>query len=198
MEITLHLEVMDSSGPLEVDLLDFYENCMLSMLTASDELHKVIMNHLVYTTEGGKDEDFDPILWSLNLEVEGLGYVDLTLGDSTNPFLFLCRELEAILDYRASRPTYVEDEYTIAYLAYVSYDGWQWETKTLAEIKDRMSTYQGTYDYLSTFVDEMIEAGELDPVPDWVVHSEEESAAEAESMGYFSSYPVDWRVAVWR
>lgn len=198
--VVFNLDLLDNNdAPLEVDLEALADYCLSNELEFLDEFKKRVLNWMVYSSSEGFSEHYDPQVYSIYLDVEPyVGSVDIDLTDGENWLNILALELEAIVDYG----TFVswDDDLRLrlaSYLCYIQYDGWRWEEITFKEIKERMSTFKGVYSYKSEVVDELIEDGTLDPVPDWVVHDEGESADYAEERGYFSTYEMGWRYAVW-
>ncbi len=198
--VVFELDLLDNNDRvLEIDLEEFSDYCVTHELDFVEEFKKRVWNWMVYSSSDGFSVDYDPQVYSIHLAVEpSVGQVEIDLIETGDIWDHLAKQLEGIVDYGAFVSWDDDGELRLAaFLAYVESDGWRWEELTFKSIKERMETFRGVYSYKSEVVDELIEEGTLDPVPDWVCYNEDDSAEEAERMGYYSSYGFGWRHAVW-
>lgn len=200
--VTFSLDMYDSmESPLEIDLEVFTDYVNANGLDFEGEFLSRVWNYMVYSCDMGTSQRFDPMVYRIVLDVEELPhYVDISLAteNADGGWKALARELEAICTFADSRNWDDRgNEATLAYLSFLSYEGWACELITRKGINERMSTFYGIVDSRSEVVDYLVEEGVMDAVPDWVVHDEEKTAKEAECQGYFSTYSTGYRLAVW-
>lgn len=199
--VVFELDMFDSvEEPLQIDLEEFHDHVTTHDVDFREEFLSRLWNYIAYSVSGAQNKNFEEIVYTMHLDVEGLDdYVQIDfLSEGDDRWHKLATELEAISDYGSWVAWDFMDNRLAAYLAYVSYDGWKWEEKTFKKIRERMVGFKGIYNDKTEVVDELIESQELDPIPSYVVHDEAATADEAEDMGYFSSYPFGrYSIAVW-
>lgn len=196
------LDVFDSETPLRLDLEEFYDNTTTALKSFPSEFHQAVMNHLVYTTEGGLEDDFEPVVYSSVLDVDNTpDYIGVDVYEgSADGWLKLGKQFEAILDYNAGLHPSQSDNIR-GLLAFISDAGWEWAEISRRGIRDAMLGFRGIFDSKWEALQDIIENDhEIDVcIPDWLVFDEDSSADAAEDMGLFTSVEVGhWSVAVWR
>lgn len=177
---------------LEVDLEELYDYALSNELDFAVEFDRTVQEYLVNGSAEDEANNPDGYVLTSGTQLDHPAfteeYIGVHLEPVPNPWYKLGKELEAIMDY-ASGPE-MENK-VIGYLAILA-DGWRWEDITPDGIKDSMYNFRGLYSDLIEVVGELIDEGQMDPIPDYVVYDEDATAEEAESMGHFSSYRVNW------
>lgn len=196
--VVLHVESSDVDHGLEIDLSEFYDYVAENELSFGDEFHRNIMEYLIQNSraEDRTEPDYEPVITNVHLDhMRFTSYIDVTVMDGPEGWHRLGEELEALCQY--GKDSKVDDDRLVGYLVLLD-DSYAWEAESHVDaIRDRMTSFRGVYGSLSEVVDDLIVDGDLEPVPDYVIHDEEASAEEAERMGYFSSYEVNsWTYAV--
>lgn len=177
---------------LEVDLEELYDYTLSNELDFAVEFDRTVQEYLVNGSDEDEANNPDGYVLTSGTHLDHPSfteeYISVYLEPIPNPWYKLGQELGAILDY-ASGPE-MEDK-VVGYLAILN-DGWRWEDITPDGIRDSMYNFKGLYSDLIEVVGELIDEGQMDPIPDYVVYDEDATAEEAESMGHFSSYRVNW------
>lgn len=174
MKMDLWLDVFETEGELIIDIPALYDECMEAEKDFAPELETRMANWAAYGTLGTEDErDFQ--IRDIYMDVDGLDdYVDFQTADLHT----IAVSLERIMEWRSHLFTQSEDEYTKALIAAVSIEvGWKffnWD-----EIKGWMSEhYEGTHSSRWDYVQEQIDEGFADEIPDWVVYKEDQTIEE--------------------
>lgn len=180
---------------LEVDLEELHDYALSNELDFAVEFDRTVQEYLVNGSAEDEANNPDGYVLTSGTQLDHPAfteeYIGVHLEPIPNPWYKLGKELEAILDYAASMAVAGSEDRVIGYLAILS-DGWRWEDITPEGIKDSMYSFKGLYSDLFEVVEELIDEGEMDPIPNYVVYDEDATASEAESMGHFSSYRVNW------
>lgn len=201
--IVFQLDLLDNNdAPLEVDIQELWDYCLSEDLDFTSEFLKRVHNWMVYSSSDGFSEEYDPQVYSMYLDVEpsvGQVDIDLHIGEEDGGWSRFGREMAAIACY-GEYVDWDDDgrDRLGAYLTLVNYDtGWRARTITFGAILNDMSTFKGIYRTKWDVVEEMIDNGELDPIPSWVEYSEDRTAESVEEMGYFTAYDYGWDYVVW-
>ena len=182
---------------MELNLTELYDYTMKSDLDFAVEFDRLVQEYLVNNSV--EDEPNNPEGYVFTgrtvLDHDDFSdYIDIDLQDVPNPWYALGVELKTIMEFASDDRNH---DKTIGYLALLN-DGWKWQDITPEGIKYAMVGFKGLYNDLFDVVQEMIDGGDLDPIPNYVVFDEDETAQSVEDGGHFSSFCVNWTTqAIW-
>lgn len=196
------LETADSETPFTLHLGEFYHDVTRDGRDFTEAFHEAVLNHLVYSDDGGTEPDYEPIVYSSYLDVDGLSsYVQVFVDEgAVDGWLKLAQQFEDIISYQLGL-SWLDDDRLIAYLSLVDENGWRWMDIDANGIKESMLGYVGTFGSKWEGLEDIMQNDHtIEAVfPSWLAFDADATADNAEEEGLFSSTEVGYfQVAIWR
>ncbi len=195
--VVFNLDMYDNvDSPLEMDLVELWDYCVENNLEFEAEFLQRVFNYVAYTSDGGTTKEADPMVYSIYLDVDDVGFINISMVTQAidGGWMAIADQLYWLLYYGDD---WNWDDRFQCFMAHVMEEGWEWQNFTFRGIEETMSNFLGIFDNAREAIDKMISDDLIEAIPDWVVLRVDDSFENLKESGRIKAITVNWREAIW-